>query len=95
MKKKMTDSSIKIFLNKRKEPRNPYSGLISYIYKKNLYPGKLINYSLSGLFIEADSFFVEGETITIALPVSRYRNHKQKGRIVWKNDRGCGVQLLG
>ena len=57
----MTDIPAKLFLNKRKEPRNSYSGLISYIYKKNLYPGKLINYSLSGLFIEADNFFVEGD----------------------------------
>ncbi len=55
----MTTSSAKLFLNKRKEPRNPYSGLISFVYKKNLYPGKLINCSPSGLFIESDSFFVE------------------------------------
>ena len=91
----MSTSSDKLFLNKRKEPRNQYSGLISYVYKKNLYPGKLINYSLSGLFIEADSFFVEGEMITVALPVSKYKNYKQKGCIVWKNDQGYGVQLLG
>ncbi len=91
----MTTSSAKLFLNKRKEPRNPYSGLISFVYKKNLYPGKLINCSPSGLFIESDSFFVEGEIITVALPVSIYKNYKQKGRIVWKNDHGCGVQLFG
>lgn len=91
----MAISTEKLFMNKRKDPRNPYTGLVSYVYKRNLYPGKLINFSLSGLFIEADSIFVEGEMITVALPVSKYRKSKQKGRIVWINDKGCGVQLLG
>jgi hypothetical protein len=49
----MSSSSEKLFKNKRKEPRKPYSGLISFVYKKQLYPGKLINYSLCGLFIKA------------------------------------------
>jgi len=91
----MTNSSAKLFLNKRKEPRNSYSGLISFIYRKNLYTGRLINYSSSGLFIESDSLFVKGENITLTLPASKYKNYKQKGRIIWKNDDGCGVQLLG
>ena len=91
----MTTSSAKLFLNKRKEPRNSYSGLISFIYRKNLYTGRLINYSPSGLFIESDSLFVKGENITLTLPPSKYKNYKQKGRIIWKNDDGCGVQLLG
>jgi hypothetical protein len=91
----MTTSSAKLFLNKRKEPRNSYSGLISFVYRRNLYTGQLINYSPSGLFIESDSLLVEGEMIKVTLPVSKYKNYKQKGRIVWKNNDGCGVQLLG
>ena len=89
----MATSSKKLFKNKRKEPRKPYSGLISFLYKKQLYPGKLINYSPCALFIEAENFFVEGEIITLTLPTLKYKNHKQIGRIVWKNDEGCGVQL--
>jgi hypothetical protein len=89
----MTTSSNKLFNNKRKEPRKPYLGLISFLYKKQLYPGKLINYSPSGLFIKAENFFVEGEKITVTLPASKYKNHKQRGQIVWKNAQGCGVQL--
>ena len=73
----MTNPSEKLFSNKRKVPRHPFSGLISFVYKKNLYPGKLINHSLSGLYIEADSFFVEGEIITVALPVSKYKNYRE------------------
>jgi Tfp pilus assembly protein PilZ len=91
----MTTPSAKLFFNKRKEPRNSYSGLISFVYRKNLYTGHLINYSPSGLFIESDSLFVEGEMITVTLPVSKYKNYKQKGQIVWQNDHGCGVQLFG
>ena len=91
----MTTSSAKLFSNKRKEPRTSYSGLISFVYKKNLYTGRLINYSPSGLLIESESFLVEGEIITVTLPASKYKKYKQKGRIVWKNNGGCGVQLLG
>ena len=91
----MTTSSAKLFLNKRKEPRNSYSGLISFVYRKNLYTGQLINYSASGLFIESNNLFVEGEIITVTLPVSIYKNDRQKGQIVWANDDGCGVQLVG
>ena len=61
----MTTFSEKLFANKRKEPRKPYSGLISFVYKKHLYPGSLINYSPSGLFIKAHSIFLKGEKITI------------------------------
>ena len=90
----MTASSAKLFFNKRKEPRKSYSGLISFFYRKNLFTGQLKNYSPSGLFIESENFFVEGEMITVKLPVSEFKNHKQSGRIVWTNDSGCGVQLL-
>ena len=90
----MTTSSANPFLNKRKEPRNSYTGLISFVYKKQLYPGQLRNYSPSGLFIKADILFFKDEKITVTLPVSKYKNHQRKGRIVWKNNEGFGVQLL-
>lgn len=91
----MADSSGKVFANQRKEPRNPYSGSISFIYKKNLYPGELVNYSQSGLFLKSAIFFDKGQSITVTLPTSKYKVQKQKGRIVWCNATGCGVQLLG
>ena len=91
----MADSSGKVFPNQRKEPRNPYSGSISFIYKKNLYPGELVNYSQSGLYLKTSIFFDKGEVITVTLPASKYKVSKQKGLIVWCNAQGCGVQLLG
>ena len=91
----MTEPSGKVYSNQRKEPRNPYSGSISFIYKKNLYPGELVNYSQSGLFMKSAIFFDKGEVITVTLPASKYKTPKQKGQIVWCNRQGCGVQLLG
>ena len=90
----MTTPSEKLFSNKRKVPRQPLTGIISFVYKKNLYPGKLKNYSADGIFIIADNFFVEGEMITIALSLSDDKSDMRKGRIVWINDEGCGVQFL-
>lgn len=89
----MASSSAKLFFNKRKEPRHSHAGLISFIYKKQLYPGKIKNYSLSGLFIKADIIFAKGENITVSLPDAIHKNHERKGRIVWKNGEGCGVQF--
>jgi hypothetical protein len=90
----MTTPSERLFSNKRKVPRQPFTGRISFVYKKKLYPGKLKNYSADGLFIIADNFFVEGEMITVALSVSDHKHDMRKGRIVWRNDEGCGVQFL-
>lgn len=90
----MTRSSERLFSNKRKVPRQPLSGLISFFYKKNLYPGKLKNYSADGMFIIADNFFVEGEMITLVLTLSDHKGDVRKGRIVWINEEGCGVQFV-
>ena len=75
----MTTPSAKLFFNKRKEPRNYYSGLISFVYRKKLYPGQLINYSASGLFIESDSLFVEGDMITVTMRDEKSNISKKKG----------------
>ena len=90
----MPRSSERLFSNKRKVPRQPFSGLISFVYKKYLYPGRLKNYSADGMFIVADNLFVEGEMITVALTVSDHKSDMRKGRIVWINEEGCGVQFL-
>ena len=89
----MVISSKKPFVNRRKEPRQSYSGDILFAYKKHLYKGRLKNFSPSGLFIQADRIFINGEMITISLPDSKFKNNKQRGRIVWNNTKGCGVQL--
>jgi len=89
----MVISSKKLFVNRRKEPRQSYSGDIFFAYKKHLYKGTLINFSPSGLYIQADRIFIKGEMITVSLPVSKYKNNKQRGRIVWNNSKGFGVRL--
>jgi hypothetical protein len=90
----MATRSDKLFSNTRKVPRHPFSGLVSFVYKKKLYPGKLKNYSADGMFIIADNFFIEGEMITIALSLSDHKSDLREGRIIWRNAEGCGVQFL-
>jgi hypothetical protein len=90
----MTTPSEKLFANKRKVPRQPFSGRISFVYKKKLYPGRLKNYSADGMFIIADNFFIEGEMITVALSFSDHKSDMRKAKIVWRNAEGCGVQFL-
>jgi len=80
--------------NKRKEPRQVHEGQILFSYKKHLHEGQLKNCSPSGLFINSDNFLIEGERITMVLPMSKYKDRYRFGRIVWKNVEGCGVQLL-
>jgi Tfp pilus assembly protein PilZ len=80
--------------NKRKEPRQVHDSQIFFSYKKHLHEGELKNYSPSGLFINTDNFFLEGERITIVLPMFKSNDKYRCGRIVWKNAEGFGVQLL-
>jgi hypothetical protein len=89
----MTSASKQPFLNKRREPRHPFSGVILFVYKKNLNEGKLINWSRSGLCMQTNRFFRKGEVITISLPPSIYKNNNRRARIVWKKADGCGVQF--
>jgi len=90
----MASASGKPYLNKRKEPRQPYVGHLTFAYKNRLYEGKLKNYSPSGLFIETDRFLLEGEIITVVLPYFSCRNNIRTARIVRTNTEGCGVKLV-
>jgi hypothetical protein len=89
----MPGSSNNPFFNQRKEPRHPYSGLVLFVYKKNLNEGILKNWSRSGLCMITQRFFRKGEVITLSLPPSKYKNNNRKARIVWKKADGCGVQF--
>lgn len=89
----MTINSNKPFFNKRGEPRQPYSGIILFVYKKSLNEGKIKNWSRSGLCMKTKRIFFKGEVITVSLPPSKYKNNNRKARIVWKKADGCGVQF--
>jgi len=89
----MTSASKKPFFNKRREPRYPYSGIVVFVYKKNLNEGILTNWSRSGLCMKTNRFFRTGEVITLSLPPSKYKNNNRQARIVWKKADACGVQF--
>jgi len=84
----------KPFPNKRKEPRQVCEGQVFFSYKKHLHAGELKNCSATGLFINTENFFLEGEKITVSLPKFQYKEKYQCGCIVWKNAEGFGVRLL-
>lgn len=79
---------------KRKAPRQTYSGHILFSTKHGLWEGKLVNFSRDGLFIEAGAPLSIGEIVTFAIPYSKNINYKRKGVIVWRNGKGFGAKLL-
>jgi hypothetical protein len=79
---------------KRKAPRQKYSGHILFSTKDGLCEGDLENYSRYGLFIKTQKSLPVGEIVTFAIPYSKNVNYKRKGIIVWRNGKGFGVNLL-
>ena len=75
------------------EPRYPYSGIVFFVYQKSLNKGRLENWSRSGLCMRTTGFFRRGQTLTMSLPRSRYKNHTRKAKIVWRNAERYGVQF--
>ena len=81
-------------LEKRHNPRTPYSGHIFFATKDSFFEGKLVNFSRFGLFIKTTEPLEVEEVLTIALPFSDDRQCKYKGQVVWRNDEGIGVELF-
>lgn len=81
-------------IEKRIEPRTPYSGQIFFSTKNGFYEGQLKNYSQHGLFIETGTSVPVGEMITVALPYLDVTADKCKGQIMWSNKDGFGVELF-
>ena len=80
--------------DRRKESRRFHSGRIFYDYKSRLHRAELKNYSVSGIFIKAKDFFLKGERIDVAIPHADDKVDKYKGKIIWSDSEGCGVELL-
>ena len=81
-------------IEKRLEPRTPYSGQIFFSTKNGFYEGQLKNYSQHGLFIETRISLPVGEMITVALPYLDATADKRKGQVMWSNKDGFGVELF-
>jgi hypothetical protein len=85
--------AIKSF-EKRRAPRQKYSGHILFATKEGLCEGELENFSRYGLFIRTRKPLPIGEIVIFAIPYSKNINYKRKGIIVWCNENGFGVDLL-
>jgi Tfp pilus assembly protein PilZ len=81
-------------IEKRTDPRKPYSGHIFFSTKNRLYEGSLKNFSRDGLFIATSISRKVGEIITVALPYLEVNAAKRKGQIIWSNKEGFGVELF-
>lgn len=79
---------------KRRTPRQNYSGHILFATKKGLCEGELENFSRNGLFIKTRKPLPIGEIATFAILYSKNINYKRQGVVVWCNKNGFGVNLL-
>jgi hypothetical protein len=81
-------------LERRKDPRYPFSRYVFFATPARLYEGDLVNYSRGGMYIESPVIPPVGEVITVALPYSEKKNDKRKGQIVWCSREGFGVEFF-
>ncbi|KPJ77765.1 MAG: hypothetical protein AMJ54_06195 [Deltaproteobacteria bacterium SG8_13] len=81
-------------LERRKDPRHPFSRYVFFATPARLYEGDLVNYSLGGIFIQSPDIPPVGEVIIVALPYSKDKNDKRKGQVVWRNREGFGVEFF-
>ena len=81
-------------LDKRIDPRTPYSGHIFITTKSGFFEGELTNYSKHGLFIKTQEDLTLGEIITVALPYVENNQIKFQAQILWRNNKGYGLELL-
>jgi Tfp pilus assembly protein PilZ len=78
----------------RIDKRIPYSGHIFFSTMSGLFEGELENYSTHGLFIKTQEDITLGEFITVALPYLEDKLIKLQGQILWRNNRGYGIELV-
>ncbi len=81
-------------VEKRIEPRKPYSGDVFFATQGKFYEGRLKNYSENGLFIATRESLSVGEMLTIALPYLDTGANKRTGQIMWRSNEGFGVELF-
>ena len=86
-------NTIEKVIERREDIRIPYSESIYFAIKKQIYEGKLINLSSSGLYIKTNEFFSEGEMIIVAIPCPDTQNARYKGQIIWFDQKGLGIKL--
>jgi hypothetical protein len=90
----MTDLQNKETIEKRTEPRKPYSGDTFFSAKNCVHECRIKNFSKHGLFIATSISLPIGELVTVALPYLDAHADKCKGQIIWCNQEGFGIELF-
>ena len=81
-------------MDKRINPRKPYSGHILFAATNGFNEGRLKNFSRSGLFINTKARLFVGEIITIVLPFLKNKEFKCRGQILRRTKEGFGIELF-
>ena len=81
-------------IERRIEKRHACSEEIFFATVKRLYEGQLKNYGRNGLFVKSKKVLSIGEIITVVDPNADGGNVKRKGKILWRNEEGFGVELF-
>ena len=82
-------------VDKRIDPRIPYSGHIFFTTKSGFFEGELTNYNRHGFFMKTqEDDLTLGEIITVALPHEENNQTKFQAQILWRNNEGYGLELL-
>lgn len=79
---------------RRGDLRRKNTVTIFFEYKNLLHRAKLKNRSQSGFFINTGNPLLIGDTINVAIPQTDNTHAIFKGKIIWTNQEGCGVELL-
>ena len=81
-------------MDKRINPRKPYSGHILFTATNRFNEGRLKDFSRSGLFINSKARLSVGEIIIMALPFLSGKKVKCKGQIMRSTNEGFGIELF-
>jgi phosphopantetheinyl transferase (holo-ACP synthase) len=80
--------------NKRKYPRRFCSESSFFATRYGVHECFIKNLGTKGAFIETDLFLPEGHMVTIAVPTDgRASSLKLKGKVVWADQYGFGVEF--
>jgi len=80
--------------NSRQHPRKICYESTFFSTEGGLFEGLIENIGAKGVFLKSNGPVILGDTITVAVPSSRdTKGIKLKGKIVWKNQYGFGVDF--
>lgn len=81
---------------RRRYERKHYGVDVTFVFKGQLYQGRIKDIGIGGAFIQTrrTHHLWEGDLITTSIPFTNGRSHvKRSGRIIWKNSSGFAMNF--